>query len=104
MPWTRKAAYKNPGDGLQQAKDYAQIPGLKFAYSTDGHGVIEHDFTMGRDNELTEFPSPDDLWKRLRQAESISTATSQLFLTPYYHLSGKSPRYYQEIATVNPKP
>ena len=93
-----KAAYKKPGDGLQQAKDYAQILGLKFTYSTNGHGIIEHDFNTGRDNELTEFPSPDDLWKRLRQAESISTATSQLLLTPYYHLSRKSPRYYQGIA------
>jgi len=93
-----KAAYKNPGDGLQQAKEYAQILGLKFAYSTNGHGIIEHDFIDGRDNERAEFPSPDKLWKRLRDAESISTATSQLLLTPYYHLSGKSPRYYQEIA------
>jgi type I restriction enzyme R subunit len=32
-----KAAYKNPGDGLQQAKEYAKILGLKFAYSTNGH-------------------------------------------------------------------
>jgi type I restriction enzyme R subunit len=93
-----KAAYKNPGDGLQQAKEYAQMLGLKFAYSTNGHGVVEHDFIDGRDNERADFPSPDTLWKRLRDAESISTATSQLLLTPYYHLSGKSPRYYQQIA------
>jgi len=93
-----KAAYKNPGDGLQQAKEYAEILGLKFAYSTNGHGIVEHDFIDGRDNERAEFPSPDKLWKHLRDAESISTATSQLLLTPYYHLSGKSPRYYQEIA------
>lgn len=26
-----KAAYKTPGDGLQQAKEYAEILGLKFA-------------------------------------------------------------------------
>jgi type I restriction enzyme R subunit len=93
-----KAAYKNPGDGLQQAKEYAEILGLKFAYSTNGHGIVEHDFIDGRDNERADFPSPDSLWKRLRDAESINTATGQLLLTPYYHLSGKSPRYYQEIA------
>ena len=29
-----KAIYKKPGDGLQQAKDYAETLGLKFAYST----------------------------------------------------------------------
>jgi type I restriction enzyme, R subunit len=93
-----KAAYKKPGDGLQQAKEYAQILGLKFAYSTNGDGIVEHDFVDGRDNERADFPSPEDLWKRLRDAESISTAASQLLLKPYFHLSGKSPRYYQEIA------
>lgn len=28
-----KAAHKSPGDGLQQAKDYATVLGLKFAYA-----------------------------------------------------------------------
>ncbi len=93
-----KPVYANPGDGLQQAKEYAQILGLKFAYSTNGHGIVEHDFTTGRDNDLETFPSPDELWQRLKQAENISSQVVERFLTPYYHLSGKSPRYYQEIA------
>ena len=93
-----KPAYKNPGDGLQQAKEYAQILGLKFAYATNGHGIVEHDFTTGRDNDLESFPSPDELWQRLKNAENIPSQVVERFLTPYYHLSGKSPRYYQEIA------
>ncbi len=36
-----KAAYKSPGTGLQQAKDYAEILGLKFAYATNGEGIVE---------------------------------------------------------------
>ena len=39
-----KAEYKTPGDGLQQAKDYAEILGLKFAYATNGHGIVEFDY------------------------------------------------------------
>jgi len=31
-----KAEYKTPGTGLQQAKDYAEILDLKFAYATNG--------------------------------------------------------------------
>jgi len=93
-----KAAFKKPGDGIQQAKDYAQILGLKFAYSTNGHGIVEHDFQTGQDNDLGAFPSPDTLWKNLRNLEGISTGAATQLLTPYYHLSGKSPRYYQEIA------
>ena len=38
-----KAAYRTAGDGLQQAKEYAQILGLKFAYATNGHAIIEQD-------------------------------------------------------------
>jgi type I restriction enzyme R subunit len=38
-----KAAYKAPADGLQQAKEYAQILDLAFAYGTNGHGIVEFD-------------------------------------------------------------
>src|SRR5206468_7069650 len=61
-----KPEYKKPGDGLQQAKEYAQILGLKFAYSTNGHGIVEHDFLTGKDNDIEAFPTPEDLWNRLK--------------------------------------
>jgi type I restriction enzyme R subunit len=64
-----KAAYRTAGDGLQQAKEYAQILGLKFAYATNGHSIIEHDFLTGLDNELQAFPKPSELWARLTGAE-----------------------------------
>jgi type I restriction enzyme R subunit len=35
-----KAQHKSPADGLQQAKEYAQILGLKFAYATNGKGIV----------------------------------------------------------------
>lgn len=31
-----KAAYKSAADGVQQAKQYAEMLGLKFAYTTNG--------------------------------------------------------------------
>ena len=94
-----KAAYKAPTDGLQQAKDYAEVLGLKFAYSTNGHGIVEFDFLTGMERNLETFPTPKELWTRLRTGEKLQddTAADRL-LTPYNHLSGKSPRYYQEIA------
>src|ERR1035437_4643020 len=93
-----KAAFKKPGDGLQQAKEYAQILGLKFAYSTNGHGIVEHDFLSGQEMDRESFPTPDELWQRQRTAEGIGEETASRLLAPYYHLSGKSPRYYQGIA------
>jgi type I restriction enzyme R subunit len=94
-----KAAYKLPGDGLQQAKDYAAILGVKFAYSTNGHGIVEFDFTTGKERHLDAFPKPADLWNRFRASEKIEDeeAASRL-LTPSNAAIGKGQRYYQEIA------
>lgn len=93
-----KSAYKNAGDGLQQAKEYAEILGLKFAYSTNGKGIVEHDFITGKDTDLENYPTPDDLWMRFSQSEGIKPEFAERFLTPCNTLTGKTPRYYQEIA------
>lgn len=93
-----KATYATPGDGLQQAKEYAEILGLKFAYATNGHGIVEFDYTTGLERQIDAFPTPADLWARLTANESLNTHAAETLLTPAYHLSGKSPRYYQEIA------
>jgi hypothetical protein len=62
-----KPAYKLPGDGLQQAKDYAEVLGVKFAYSTNGYGIVEFDYTTGKESEMPSFPAPDELWQRYRE-------------------------------------
>ncbi len=93
-----KAAYLLPGDGLQQAKDYAQILGLKFAYSTNGHGIIEFDFITGMEKELSTFPTPAELWRRLMAAEKLPDEEAERLLTAAYSATAKAPRYYQEIA------
>ena len=93
-----KAAYKSTTDGLQQAKDYAAILGLKFAYSTNGHSIVEFDFLTGKETELAQFPSPDDLWTRLSATQAITPEIASKLFAPYNHQIGRSPRYYQEIA------
>ena len=94
-----KTAYKLPGDGLQQAKEYAQMLGLSFAYSTNGHGIIEFDFMSGKDRELKTFPSPDELWRRVRLAADLNDdEIATRALTPSNTSIGKGHRYYQEIA------
>ncbi|MBA2784290.1 MAG: DEAD/DEAH box helicase family protein [Actinomycetota bacterium] len=93
-----KAAYKSPGTGLQQAKDYAEILGLKIAYATNGEGIVEFDYLTGLERELDSFPTPEELWRRLRGGQGLDEEAAERLLTPSHHLSGKSPRYYQEIA------
>ena len=93
-----KAEHKLPADGLQQAKDYAQILGLNFAYATNGKGIIEFEFLTGIEREIATFPSPDELWQRLNTAEKLTEAQTKCLLTPYNNYAGKQPRYYQDIA------
>jgi len=94
-----KAIYKKPADGLQQAKDYAAILGIPFAYSTNGEAIIEFDFTTGLERELANFPTPDVLWARFRQAERLTNdQVVDRLLTPANLTTGKEPRYYQRIA------
>jgi type I restriction enzyme R subunit len=93
-----KASYATCGEGLQQAKEYATILGLKFAFATNGEEIIEFDFITGVERLIETFPTPDQLWSRLTVAESISVNDAERILAPAYHISGKSPRYYQEIA------
>jgi type I restriction enzyme R subunit len=93
-----KASHKSAGQGVQQAKDYAEILGLQFAYATNGPEIIEFDFTTGLEKSISGFPSPAELWARVQVAAGLTADATHRLLTPYYHLSGKSPRYYQEIA------
>jgi len=94
-----KAAYKKAGDGIQQAKEYAQILDLKFAYSTNGHEIIEHDFLTGKESVLNTFPTPDELWQRLDKYIGIDLPKNvERFLSPCLRIYGSTLRYYKEIA------
>ena len=94
-----KAEDLEPGAGLQQSKDYAQILGLFFAYSTNGHDIEEWDFTTNMQSSLTAFPTPEDLWQRLCAFKALDAARPRNpLLHPYCIKEGKSPRYYQEVA------
>jgi type I restriction enzyme R subunit len=84
--------------GLQQAKDYAEILGFKFAYATNGQEIIEFDYITGQQRTLTRFPSPQELWARLSAAQRFNQKVAQHILEPLYNEQGKVPRYYQEIA------
>jgi type I restriction enzyme R subunit len=106
-----------PEAGLEQAKRYAQDLGLAFAYSTNGHKIVEYDFFTHTSRVLDQFPTPDELWSRwqantgltkpisgrVQEAPSIygiPEIKSNPMLYPYCpeSLCGKHPYYFQEIA------
>lgn len=100
-----KRIFKIPGQGLQQAMRYAEILGLGFAYSTNGKGIVEHDFDTGQQRDLTAFPSPAELWSRHRAWRGIADdQVARDLLLPFNRDvrnpdgSVKTPRYYQAVA------
>jgi type I restriction enzyme R subunit len=94
-----KASFKSATDGLQQAKEYAQMLGLRFAYATNGEEIIEFDFSTGLEKARPGYPTPAELWQRYRVASGlVDEEAATRLLTPFNHDVGKGERYYQQIA------
>ncbi|MBF0340276.1 MAG: DEAD/DEAH box helicase family protein [Magnetococcales bacterium] len=84
--------------GVQQAREYAEILGLKFAYATNGHRIIEIDYITGTEREVERYATPAELFARLTIAAQLPEKSTAHLLEPFNLLSGKVPRYYQQIA------
>jgi type I restriction enzyme R subunit len=93
-----KKKYKLAADGFQQAKEYAQILGLKFAYSTNGTEILEFDFLTGLESKRTSYPTPSELWNRLNKVEPVKPEIQETYLKPFFPTKDKEIRYYQRIA------
>src|SRR5690606_1542503 len=50
--------------GVAQAKDYASKLAVRFAYSTNGQGIYGIDMNTGTEGEISEFPTPEELWNQ----------------------------------------
>jgi type I restriction enzyme, R subunit len=100
-----KREYRLPTDGLQQAKRYAQRLDLPLAYSTNGRGIVEHDFDTGTETTRATFPSPDEAWQRFRGWKGIvDDASAEILRFPFSRAlrnpdgTVKEPRSYQRAA------
>ena len=97
-----KADYKLPSDGIQQAKTYAEMLGLNFAYATNGKLIVEFDFVTGLESKFYKMPQPSELWQRLKTHEGFTSQYEEdIILSPFDLTGGKTPRYYQQIAINN---
>ncbi len=101
-----KRSYAIPGKGLQQAKRYAALLDVPFAYSTNGRGIVEDDRNTGLErDDLVGFPSPELLWARYREWRTLDDErTAGGLVLPFNRAlrnpdgSVKEPRYYQRTA------
>lgn len=93
------------GAGMQQGIAYAEALDVPFVYSSNGDAFIERDRTrtggeLEREISLDAFPSPEELWQRYSAWKGIERPEQQAVVTQDYYtdVSGKRPRYFQEIA------
>ncbi len=93
-----KANYKSASEGMQQAKEYAEILGLKFAYATNGTEILEFDYITGIERPVDQYPTPEELWSRLFGSNQHVQNAKEVLLQPYYTFPDKEVRYYQQIA------
>jgi len=89
-----KPEYKTASDGLQQAKQYAEMLGLKFAYASNGPDTLEFDYFTGLEKAINAYPSPEELWQRYRDGKQLKddSAVEQL-LTPINFTLRQGERY-----------
>ena len=89
------------GEGYQQAKDYAIMLDVPFAYATNGNDLLEADLISGlnRTLKMKDFPDIETLWQRFLSEKKFTPDIEALYKYPYYTTAtGKRPRYYQRIA------
>jgi type I restriction enzyme R subunit len=99
-----KAENHAPGEGLEQAKLYAESKrfNVPFVYATNGHRFVEYDRSTGfttAARPMSEFPSPDELRVRYEQVQRFrldSPAAKPLLMR--YPGGETTRRYYQDAA------
>lgn len=106
-----KDANHSVSHGLQQAKTYAQMLDVKFAYSSNGEGFAEYDSLTGKERifAMEEFPTKEELIERYKSEANGGNGLNEqeLAVIAQPYCTGQNifpPRYYQRNAinrTVN---
>jgi len=85
------------GEGVAQAKDYAQKLQIDYTYATNGKEIYRISMKSGKEGPVDQFPTPDELWSK---TFSDQNEWQEKFAgVPNEGEYGK--RYYQEIAVNN---
>lgn len=85
------------GEGVMQAKKYAQKLQLETTYSTNGKAIYQICMKTGEEGLVTDFLSPEQLWNKTFAEQN--NWREQFANVPFEDKSGSwQLRYYQEIA------
>lgn len=84
-------------EGVGQAKNYAGKLAIRFTYATNGQGLYRIDMETGREGEVPDYPSPDELWNLTFAKQNAWR--DRFSAVPFEDKGGSHPsRYYQDIA------
>jgi len=107
-----KSEIQSVGEGVAQAKQYAQKLNLETTYATNGKEIYSICLKTGKEGLVADYLTPDELWEKT-YASGKNTQAIAIYQTinewrlkfadvPYEDKSGTwELRYYQEIAVKN---
>ena len=85
------------GEGVAQAKQYAEKLNLETTYSTNGKDIYQICMKSGNEGLVSDFLSPEELWNKKYSEQN--DWREQFAAVPFEDKSGTwQPRYYQELA------
>lgn len=90
-----------PSFGIQQAKTYAQMLDLPYAYSSNGDMFHEFNFLTGKERTfpMNAFPTVETMLARYKAEKHLTDTEKRLIDQPYYSSQNSyPPRYYQRNA------
>ncbi len=97
------------GEGVAQAKQYAEKLKLESTYSTNGKEIYSICMKTGVENLVADYLTPEQLWNKTYSIENgkLTIENSREWFekfayVPFETIGGtKPPRFYQEIAVNN---
>jgi type I restriction enzyme R subunit len=88
------------GEGVAQAKNYAEMLHLDYTYASNGKEIYQICMKTGAEGLIAGFPTPDELWNKV--FSDHNEWRDKFNSVPFEDVGGtKSARYYQEIAVNN---
>ncbi len=92
-----KAYDEELGEGVGQAKNYADKLAIRFTYATNGRGIYGIDMKTGKEGDVGLYPTPDELWAKTFAEANVWR--DRFAAVPFEDKGGSHPsRYYQDIA------
>ncbi len=87
------------GEGVAQAKIYAEKLHINYTYASNGKDIYEISMDSSHEGLVGAFPTPDELWQKTFSDQN--DWKDKFDAVPFEVVGGKRVYYYQEIAATH---